>query len=262
MNRALFLAALVVCGGCSSTTASPSDAGTPPADHGDPPPPPEPVDCAAGDVARFAGQVTALSDRAPIANARVCVLEHEEIDCVTTDAAGSYALDCAPRGDAAISFEATGFAPAVWLWAGPPSGDAYESLDVSLSTDAENRAYFEPTGVGYPDGASSLVTIVPRGNVFGMTARLRSGTGQGAFYTVYESGAIDPLIEFITAENELAFFVAQPWNGWHELEVELVPRSGSCAQLGGAWPARDGAANVVRVPVRPGTESVIWVRCE
>lgn len=228
----------------------------------DPPPAPAPIDCAL-EQARFSGEVTALADRSPIAGARVCVLEHDEIPCATADASGFYQLDCAPRGDAAISFEADGFARGVWLWAGPASGDAYEDLDVSLARDAENTAYLAPAGVVYPDGRSSLVTIVPVGNVAGLSAHLRSGSGEGAFYSADQGGRIDPAMRSITSTGELAFFVVEPWEGWHEIEIELVPADPSivCAQIGGAWFARDGTPNVVRIPVRPGTESVLWVRC-
>jgi len=262
MTKKVWLAWVLVLGACGSDGVDPEptpDSGIPL--HGDPPPPPAPVDCGSGDVARFSGELTALSDRAPIAGARVCVLEHEEIPCATTDASGFWQLDCAPRGDAAIAFEAAGFAPGVWLWAGP-AGDAYEDLDVSLARDAENTSYLAPTGVTYPAGASSLVTLVPRGNVAGMTAVLRSGTGEGAFYSADQGGRIDLAAVALSTSDELVFFVAQPWEGWQEIEIELVPAGGGgCTQRGGAWAARDGAENVVRVPLRPGTESVMWIDC-
>lgn len=251
--------ALAACGNVSTGTPM-RDAG--PIAHGDPPPAPEPIDCGSSEIARFSGEVTTLADRAPIAGARVCVLEHDEIPCATTDASGFYQLDCAPVGDAAISFEADGFARGVWLWAGMP-GEAYTDLDVSLARDAENTGYLAAAGMVYPDGVSSLITIVPTGNVAGLTAHLRSGAGEGAFYSVDQGGRIDPAMTSIAASGELAFFVAEPWTGWLELEVELVPAdpSATCAQIGGAWGARDGARNVVRIPVRASTESVIWIRC-
>lgn len=262
MKKTSWLACALLLGACGSNGIDPEptpDSGVP--IHGDPPPPPDPVDCAGGDVARFSGELTALSDRAPIAGAQVCVLEHDEIPCATTDASGFWQLDCAPRGDAAIWFRADGFAPGVWLWAGP-AGEAYEDLDVSLARDAENSGYLSPTGVTYPDGTSSLVTIVARGNSAGMTAVLRSGSGEGPFYSADQGGRIDPALTALPSADELVFFVAQPWSGWQEIEIELLSAGGgACQQDGGAWTARDGAPNVVRLPIRAGTESVMWVSC-
>ena len=226
-----------------------------------PPPPPGPIDCAAGPVASFSGTVQALGDRSAIAGARVCVLDHPEIPCATTSAEGFYVLECAPLGDAAISFDAVGFASGVWLWRGVAGGPT--DLSVLLARDSENTGYLSPTGVTYPDGSSALVTIDANGAVDGVTARLRSGSGHGAFYSADDGGRIDPSATFLADETELVFFVARPWEGWSELEVEITPPTGrSCAQTDGAWGARDGAPNVVRVPVRPGTESVIWITCE
>lgn len=226
-----------------------------------PPPPPGPVDCDSDPIASFSGTVQALSDRSAIAGARVCVLDHPEIPCATSNAEGFYALGCAPVGDAAISFEADGFASGVWLWRGV-AGDAID-LSVLLARESENTGYLSPTGVRYPDGSSALVTIDANGAVEGMTARLRSGSGEGAFYSADDGGRIDPSATFLEDETELVFFVARPWEGWSELEVEILPPAGRrCGQVDGAWEARDGAENVVRVPVRPGWESVIWIACE
>ncbi|UJR80063.1 hypothetical protein [Sandaracinus amylolyticus] len=225
-----------------------------------PPPPPGPVDCAAGPVASFAGTVQALADRRAIAGARVCVLDHPEIPCVATNAEGFYVLGCAPIGDAAISFEADGFASGVWLWRGV-AGEPTD-LSVLLARDSENTGYLAPTGVTYPDGSSALVTIDANGAVEGLTARLRSGSGHGAFYSADDGGRIDPSATFLADESELVFFVARPWEGWGELEVELIAPGRTCAQTDGAWQARDGAPNAVRVPVRPDTETVIWITCE
>jgi hypothetical protein len=256
----------------SGTPAADPDGGierpTPDVDSGPmmpppmPPPAPDPIDCATAEVARFAGVVTALSDRAPLVGARVCVLDHPEIPCATTSATGFYELACAPIGDAAISFEADGFAPGVWMWAGR-AGETPESLDISLARVAENTAYLAPTGITYPAGSLSLVTIDLVGDVAGLSGAVAVGEGQGPFFSVDEGGRIDPAATGPSSDTELMFFVVEPHEGWSEVEIELLPTAGTeCRQLGGAWPSRSGAANTMRVLVRPGWESVIWARCE
>jgi hypothetical protein len=253
----LACAALAACGRQPHDT----DSGMPMRDAGPPPDPPAPIDCAAEPIARFSGSVMALTDRVPMEGAHVCVLDHPEIPCAATDALGSYALACAPPGDAAISFEAAGFAPGVWLWNGR-AGAPPQDLSVSLVRDAENTAYLAPAGVTYPDGASALVTIDLVGDVAGLMAALRTGEGEGPFYSADEGARVDPAATSAAGEGEFVFFLARPDPGWSEIEIELVPANGAtCTQLEGAWSARDGAPNVIRVPIRPGTESVIWVRC-
>jgi hypothetical protein len=256
----------VAAAACSSASDDPrigDDAAMPETDAGlpppPPPPPPDPIDCVSAPVAAFSGNVQTLSDRTPIAGARVCVLDHPELPCATTDADGFYVLECAPMGDAAISFEAEGFASGVWLWRGAP-GDP-QDLSVFLARMAENTGYLSPTGVVYPDGASALVTIDLTGSVTGLTAVQRSGSGEGPFFSADQSGRIDPAATSAASADELVFFVARPWEGWSEIEIELLPPPGAtCAQLDGAWPARDGAPNAVRIPIRAGWETVIWVR--
>lgn len=256
--------AAAACGGENGDARPQPDGAMPMGDAGmalPPPAPPDPIDCATDPIASFSGTIAALSDRAAIEGARVCVLDHPEIPCATTNADGFYVLECAPVGDAAISFEAEGFAGGVWLWRGV-EGEP-QDLSIALARDAENTGYLAPTGVAYPDGESALVTIDLVGNVAGLTAVQRSGSGEGPFYSADESGRIDPAATSAASENELVFFVARPVPGWSEIELELIPPAGaSCGQLDGAWRGRDGAPNVVRVPVRAGWESVIWVRCQ
>lgn len=261
------LAALALAGCGSETGGAPMPDGSMPAgDAGTmppppPPPPPEPVDCATDPIASFSGTVVSLSDRMPIANARVCVIDHPEIPCATTNSVGFYVLECAPLGDAGITFEAEGFATGVWLWRGA-EGDA-QDLSVALARDEENTNYLAPTGFTYPDGASALVTIDPVGRAAGLSAVQRSGSGEGPFFSADEAGRVDPTASSLASESELMFFLAQPIEGWSEIEIELLPPAGvSCAQLDGAWAARDGTPGVVRVPVRAGWETVIWVRCQ
>src|SRR5262249_53963967 len=111
-------AAAMFCGdGCDDQNdAGVSDAATPltAGDGGMPlpptPGPPRPVECEHGVIASCGGTVVGLIDRSPIAGASVCVIDHPEIPCVATDANGFYSMECAPVGDAAIGFEAAGYA--------------------------------------------------------------------------------------------------------------------------------------------------------
>jgi hypothetical protein len=214
-------------------TSGSSDGGVSTIDGGPPPPLPEAVDCTA-EVARFAGVVTSLEARTPLVGARVCVDAHPEIPCATTDANGFYELSCAPIGDAAIHFDAAGYAEGVWLWAGAVSAMPI-SLDVSLARMADNTTYLEPTGMVYPDDGDSLVTIDLNGNVAGLTARLVTGSGVGPYYSVDEGGRIDPTLSSASSDRELMFFVARPFSGWSDVEIALNATTGQCGERRGAW---------------------------
>lgn len=230
-------------------------------DAGRPPPPPPPVDCDNDPISSFAGVVQTLSGRTPIEGVRVCVLEHPEIPCATTDSVGYYELACAPVGEAAISFQVTDYSTGIWLWNGE-AGMNHE-LSVFLVTPEENTIYFSATGVSYPNGTTGLITITFSGNAAGLTASLRSGSGDGPFYTINEGGQVSATAITLESSSEFAYFMARPTLGWHELEIELSPTTGIvCGHANGIWQARDGMPNVIRMPIRTDSETVIAVRCE
>jgi hypothetical protein len=236
-----------------------ADAGTM-ADAG-PPPPPTPIDCENDPISSFAGVVQALNGSGPIAGVRVCVLDHPEIPCATTSAAGYYELACAPVGEAAISFESTEYSTGVWLWNGEVN--VTHALSVLLETPEGNTIYFASTGVAYPDGMSGLLTMTFTGNAGGLTARLRSGEGRGPFYTINEGGQLSPTATELESASEFAFFIARPAPGWNEIEVELNPGAGIvCGHPDGIWQARDATPNVIRMPIQTGSETVVSVRCQ
>jgi hypothetical protein len=127
----------------------------------------------------------------PIGGAAVCVLDHPEIACTTTDSTGSYTLEIAlaPSTDVAIEANASGFVSGVLLTAiaaSDPSVQGIATTELSSPADATTE-YATQAGFAFPgSGGFVEVFVVGLGSAVdglaGATVAIAPSSGEGPVY--------------------------------------------------------------------------------
>ena len=189
----------------------------------------------------------------PLDGVMVCVVQHSEIPCVTTDAAGTFTLaKVGPGENLAFSFTRTGYYGVVLL-AHTGTG-ALHLPTANLSTDAAETAFFQAAGWTYPSADQGILHV----HVEGAGQTSCDGLGQNTLTSsagataVYEKtcadantpGGPDPTLAATTTSGNADFMVAPgavdatdttsnllcdlaPFPGWGW----SAPQSGSVAAL-------------------------------
>jgi hypothetical protein len=224
----------------------------------------EPVACPTHEVGSIYGHVYDQESFVPMAGVQVCIFNHMDLGCSTSDSRGVYVFPCVPVGDAELQYTPPGYPRQLWAWSSRQSVD--EDVNLGFLPLANDQQFLAPTGETFPDGARSFVTLafVGDGVVDGATVALRRGTGAGPFYTRYEGGTLDPSITSVTSRLEYAYFLAQPVAGEREIEITVTPgpSASRCSQYYGGWTAADGTPNTMRIPVEADAVSVMFIVCE
>ncbi|HEY3801694.1 MAG TPA: hypothetical protein VGL61_03770 [Kofleriaceae bacterium] len=238
MKQVAFVVALCACG--SKGNAPIADA------------PPAPMDT-------FAFSVTGSifdQNELPVGSAMVCVLDHPEIPCATSDANGEYVIGLPNLAgdDIAIQVTASNFIGEVLLEEEPATGVAWPTeIPLEMMADAIDEL---ATGAGftYPGSGGFLELRVMGGTagvLTGATATLAPAAGAGPVY-VGSDGTPDPSLVGTTGDGGILFGNVPA--GIYEVTASPGSAGTTCtvspsgALLVGDWPPEaDGATTRVEV---------------
>ena len=210
------LASLV---GCSNAASNAPDAG---ADA-----PADAVIDASRPPVTVSGTVVDAAGSAPLAGARVCLLDTPAIPCATTDAKGAYQIALPPwttELDLAVNVTADGHLGFTGLTHQNANGVAWFP-EIALLDDATATARLQAqAGFAYPAPGKAFVLFsvfrASGGAAAGATATLSPDSGSGRVY-VQPSGTLDPTLAAITTNGYLMFGEVTP--GKIAITVDGVP---------------------------------------
>src|SRR5262245_41933320 len=186
--------ALVSLVGCGDAASNAPDAGAdaPPVDASLPP-------------VTVSGTVVEAAGSAPLAGARVCILDAPAIPCATTDAQGAYQIALPAWTtdlDLAVNVTAAGHLGFTGLTHQTTNGVVWFS-QIPLMDDAAATARLQAqAGFAYPAPGKGFVLLsvfrASGGAVTGATAALSPASGSGPVYA-QPSGTLDPTLAATTA---------------------------------------------------------------
>jgi hypothetical protein len=203
----------------------------------------------------------------PLDGVMVCVVEHSEIPCATTDAAGTFTLaKLAADTDVGVSFTRTGYYGVVLL---AHTGDADLHLPTAnMSTDAAEAAFFQAAGWTYPSAEQGILHV----HVQGAGQTSCDGLGQNTITAstgatpVYEKtcadantpGGPDPALSATTTSGNADFLVAagtvDATNPSSTLLCDVAPFPG--------WGWTATGTSSVRALVVAGHETLVALQCK
>lgn len=196
---------LVSLVGCSDAASNAPDAGAdaPPVDASPPP-------------VTVTGTVVEATGPAPVAGARVCILDAPAIPCATTDAQGAYQLALpawTTELDLAVNVTADGHLGFTGLTHQTTNGVVWFG-EIPLMDDAAAAAMLQAhAGFAYPAPGKAFVLFsvfrASGGAATGATATLSPASGNGPVYA-QPSGTLDPTLAAITANGYLMFGEVTP----------------------------------------------------
>jgi hypothetical protein len=177
----------------------------------------------------------------PIAGARVCILDHAEIPCATTDFGGNYTIALPPPTsgelDIAFNFTAPGHLGLTLLSReyhdGPQSITSWSQ--VPLWSDAQAADWASAAGLPYPPNGKSYIEFGVfhpdgSGGVVGATVTLTPPSGVGP---IYFGTPANPSPTAVTSAGLVAFGGVTP--GKFQLDVKGVSNCVSTT-VGPEWP--------------------------
>lgn len=208
--------ALVSLVGCGDAASNAPDAG---ADA--------PAADASGPPVMASGTIVEAAGTAPIAGARVCILDAPAIPCATTDAEGAYQIALPPwttELDVAVNVTAAGHLGFTGLTHQTATGVVWFG-EIPLMDDAAATARLQgQAGFAYPAPGKAFVQFsvfhASGGAVAGATATISPASGSGPVYA-QPSGTLDPTLAAVTTNGYLMFGEVTP--GKLSITVAGVP---------------------------------------
>jgi len=236
---AILLACVSACSNTSSSSA----------------PDAAPLFSAAGSV------VDSGSAATPITGASVCILDHSEIPCATTNGLGEYSIDLpaltTPPLDVAMNVTATGYLG----FTGLTVGHGWFST-VPLIDDASATAMLQTqAGFEYPPPGNAFVMLSvwhsSGGADLGVTVSLSPAPSVPAVYAD-ASGTLDPAVTSLTSNGYVWFGSVTPG------KVEATVSDPSCVpvqNLGDeAW--NDSKPNTIAGETAPDSYTQMTILCQ
>jgi hypothetical protein len=193
---------------------------------------------------------------APIAGASVCILEHPELPCATTDQAGAYVFVVPSLDDGIVSvdFTADGHLGRV-----SPAGKSWWPGGTPLYSDASAKELATRAGFAYPDSGTGFIRLrlldggSSRG-LAGATITLSPASGRGPVYAATPHDP-DPSLTATSSSGTVLFGNVAP--GRVTLTVSAAGRTCSTEGVTGTWPSSAPNVISVRVAAHSITDDVV-----
>ncbi len=191
-----------------------------------------------------------------IVGAKVCLVGQPESRCELTDSIGRVRMTVPADSSQAITISAPGFGPSVVAFrAGRVDLIGYT---IGLATDSEQRAYYQAAGAEWPSKAGGYLDVfasdISNQSLAGLTMALSPSSGSGALYD-NEAGAADPSLKATSSFGTVHFAGITA----NEVDVTFGPDNLFCSATFGGWPGEK--PNAAHIPVVPGFETILGVRC-
>jgi hypothetical protein len=253
----LVLAALFVgCGGSLTSSDGGVDATTPDAKA--------PIVDASPDVEASVATIT-LSGTSVVSpggttltQVTVCVFEHPELPCATSDSAAHFSIGLARDAETGITLVRVGYASVLFpLETAETDISGYE---LGIPSAASRTTLYAAFGATFPDSTNGLVmfegTLEGQNELglVGVTGALNPASGTGPFY-VDASGNAAPSATSTSTYSEIFFAGVAP----STYVGQLSPTTMSCYENFGGWTTQtiDG----IRFPVAAGFETHVGLDC-
>jgi hypothetical protein len=201
---------------------------------------------------------TKLAGTIPLPGAKVCIHEHPEIACATSNDDSAFAFDVPANKELALTVDAPGAAKIVV----PITTNTKEMTRNIVFDKLESiQEHYRAFGAKYPDEATGFVLVrteVP-GNqdvyqgLEGLEATMLPTSGSGPFY-FDANGTPNPARKSTSSWSSVVF--ANTTSG--VAEIGLGPAAITCVPITG-WAAQ--VVNRVRLPVLAGYETHVRMRC-
>jgi hypothetical protein len=213
---------------------------------------------AANRVVTMTGTIVTVNTTVPVAAAKVCVHDHPDLACATTDLAGAFAIPMPPSQEFALEVTAPDHAST--LVGFTPKTAAVKDITIGIRKDATAHARYAAFGAAYPDAVNGFLSLwalgpgAQKAGLDGITMELSPKSGTGPFFFAADSNP-DPTRQETSSFGVGVFANVAPG----VVEITFGPSSVTCQPGFGAWAATK--ANTVRAPIAAGFETRVEQRC-
>jgi hypothetical protein len=248
---------LLACGGSTTQPDGGSDAavdGTPVHDASA-----DVVDAAdASTSITFSGTTVVSPSAAPLAGVDVCVFQHMEIPCATSDPSGAFSLPLPMNSNTGLTLVLSGYASVlVPLTVAEADITGYE---IGVPSASARMSMYTAFGATYPDTTNGLVMLAGtlegqnELGLAGATGTLAPSSGTGPFY-LDASGNPAPAATSTSTYSVVFFAGVSP--GTYTGQLGPTTSFGCTPNFGG-WPS---AADTIGFPVAAGFETHVGLVC-
>ncbi|MCC6527947.1 MAG: DUF4244 domain-containing protein [Polyangiaceae bacterium] len=193
-----------------------------------------------------------------IVGAEICIYDHPELPCDTTDSQGQFTVFPPANAETALTLAANGFGGV--LVALVTSDQPMYGWVIGMPPLARITSFYETAGTPYPDPGKGFVQI------YAMTGNGQQGLA-GVSMTLAPAGGVGPLYADAAGDPDgtlqatttagFARYGALPLG---TLEVGLLPDTLACQPNFGGWVSPN--LNAVRAPVAEGFETHLGFYCQ
>jgi hypothetical protein len=207
----------------------------------------------------FSSTLVDVAGGAPIAGAAVCVYQHPELACATSDAQGAFTARIPANARTGILIDKSGYASV--LIPVPTSTSDWSGSTIRLPTFTSTQTFYSAAGATYLDaGKGFLGVFITLGNTqtgYGnTTVSLVPASGTGPYYAG-TSGTYDSGLTATSAYGFARFAALAPAT----LEVAPHCGAGTTEAVAWGWPDASGSTETIDVPIAAGYETHVGFGC-
>jgi hypothetical protein len=214
----------------------------------------------AGPTIAFGGTVVQVPVNVFLSSVQICVDQHPEIACATSDSQGAFSLSVPANAEVAVTLAKPGYAGIVVPLV--TSTQDQEEWEIGLPTSSSTAGFYSGfTGATYPDTTRGFLSVYVTQGTSSQTGRanvvpsMSPSSGEGPIYAGTSLTMADPTLQATSSVGNARFANVSPGI----VEVTLGPSTLTCTANFGGWSAPD--ANAVRVPIVAGFETHVGLAC-
>jgi hypothetical protein len=212
---------------------------------------------AAEDTVPMNGTTVLSPNGTPLGLVDICVFQHPELPCTTSDGSGGFAIDLPASSETGLTLERSGYQSVLvpLTTAGAPL-----TYTIGVPTTASRTTLYGGFGAAYPDTTNGYVMLVGtlKGQtelgLDGATASLTPASGGGPFY-LDTSGNPAPSATSTSTYSEIFFANVAPGT----YTATLAPSTMTCTKNFGGWQAQQ--LDSARFPIVAGYETHVGMAC-
>jgi hypothetical protein len=193
----------------------------------------------------------------PLGLVDICVFEHPELPCTTSDGTGAFTIDLPVSSETGLTLERGGYQSVLLPLA---VGTTPLTYTIGVPTASSRATLYNAFNATYPDATNGYVLVVGtlKGQnelgLDGATATIAPASGGGPFY-VDTNGVAAPSATSTSTYSEIFFANVAPGT----YTATLAPSTMTCAKNFGGWQAQQ--LDSTRFPVIAGYETHVGLVC-
>jgi len=211
----------------------------------------------AGMTIAFGGTVVQVPVNVLLSSVQICVDQHPEIACETTDSAGAFTMMVPANAEIAVTLAKPGYAGIVVPIVTSTLDET--QWEIGLPTSSSTASFY---GATYPDSAHGFLSLYtnPAANAqegeAGVVPSMSPSSGEGPLYAGTSLQTPDPTLQATSSVGNARFAGVAPGT----VELTLGPSTLTCTPTFGGWSAP--VANAARVPILAGFETHVGFSCQ